>query len=297
MLRTRILAAVPIVLVLCGALYLDASRESGTAFTVLLVLFTVLALREFYRLAAGSGVPPYGLFGIVTGALLVLAHERFLWEEWHGLEPLLPGGLGLLLAAGVLGPFLLHGRSGRPSGATTAIALTVLGLLYVWFLASFLPKMRHLGLVHGWGTDGVEFVLVCILGAKASDIGGFLVGRRFGRRRITPVLSPKKTWEGTLGGVGLSVLALLVMAALAPTAAIRGLGWAGVVGLGLLLGISAFFGDLAESLLKRDGEVKDAGGSVPGFGGILDLVDSLFVAAPVMYGYLLLMGARPGWTP
>ncbi len=297
MLRTRILAAVPIVLVLSGALYLDAWRESSEAFTAILVLFTVLALREFYRLCAGGGAEPYRIFGIGMGAALVLVHERHLWEAWHGLPPLLPGSLHMLLAAAVLGPFLLHGRRRAPSGAGRDIAATVLGLLYIWFLASFLPKIRHLGLVHGWGTDGVEFVFVCILGAKASDVGGFLVGKRFGRRKITPVLSPKKTWEGTIGGLCLSVLVLLVMGALTPAAAIRGLGWAGVAGLGLLLGISAFLGDLAESLLKRDGEVKDAGASVPGFGGILDLVDSLLVAAPAMYGYLLLMGARPGWTP
>jgi phosphatidate cytidylyltransferase len=125
--------------------------------------------------------------------------------------------------------------------------------------------------------------MLAIFVPKCGDIGAYFTGRALGRHRMAPTLSPKKTWEGVAGGVTASVLAAVGIDRLGPV--VRG-GWPSAAGLGAALGIVGIFGDLAESLIKRDAQQKDASQRVPGFGGILDVVDSVVFAAPVAYWWI-----------
>jgi phosphatidate cytidylyltransferase len=126
---------------------------------------------------------------------------------------------------------------------------------------------------------GPWHLLMLIFVVKSSDIGAYAFGRLFGKHKFSPVISPKKTWEGMAGAV---VAAAVVAVAFAVSCDI--MAW----WLGVLFGVGFAFigqmGDLAESMLKRDAEKKDASNNVPGFGGILDVVDSVLVTAP--FGYL-----------
>jgi phosphatidate cytidylyltransferase len=117
---------------------------------------------------------------------------------------------------------------------------------------------------------------------KCCDIGAYTVGRLLGRHRMTPVLSPKKTWEGAVGGVAAAILVAIGIDRLGPTPVLmKDYRWE--VGFGLSVGIAGMLGDLAESLIKRDCQTKDASAVVPGFGGVLDVVDAIIFSAPASY--------------
>ena len=118
---------------------------------------------------------------------------------------------------------------------------------------------------------------------KFNDIGAFFTGTFLGRHKMTPVLSPKKTWEGFAGGLVASVLTAVGLSFAGPVFAG---GIPEAVAFGLVVGAVGVLGDLAESLIKRDGSQKDASQVVPGFGGVLDVVDSVLFAAPVAYLWL-----------
>jgi phosphatidate cytidylyltransferase len=113
------------------------------------------------------------------------------------------------------------------------------------------------------------------------DTGAYFTGRLLGRHKMAPVLSPKKTWEGAAGGMVAAVLTALGINALGPV-----LHPLAAVGFGLTVGIAGLLGDLAESLIKRDCQQKDASQIMPGFGGVLDVVDAIIFAGPVAYAWL-----------
>ncbi len=295
-LRTRIISAVIVISAMIGALWIDRIHRSGWGLATTMAIFVTMGLREFYRMANARGWHPFSAFGIVMGVLLVFGHERWCLEKWHNVPRLSPDLFTSLLAVTVLGVFLIPIIRRKPMGATADISTTFLGLIYVWFLPSFMQRLRHLGMpgANGWATDGVEFVVVCIFVAKCSDVGGLLVGSKLGKHKLCPVISPKKTVEGMLGGILFSVAAISLLAA-RTHGAINMLSWPSIIGLGVVLAVSSLLGDLVESVFKRDTEIKDAGTSVPGFGGVLDLVDSLMLSAPAMYYYLVVIcNARAG---
>ncbi len=162
------------------------------------------------------------------------------------------------------------------------MAVTVFGIMYVSFLFNFFTK-----LMVSWGDgDGRILVLYLIAVVKFTDIGAYFIGCGFGRHKMFPRLSPAKSWEGSLGGVltglGASVVFFLITGG--DLGVVR-LAWPDVFALGLLLSVAGVLGDLAESLVKRAGGVKDSSNVIQGMGGTLDLLDSLLFAAPVLYVY------------
>jgi len=168
------------------------------------------------------------------------------------------------------------------------IATTLMGVAYIGVLGSFLTLLRF----HG-GPDVGSFSLALVISAaKGTDIGAYTFGKLFGRHLMTPRLSPKKTWEGALGGLIFSVA--FVSAVTMAEGAVMGaatLGtWPKLVTFALTVSVAGQLGDLAESMLKREAHVKDASSSIPGFGGVLDLLDSLFLAAPAGWGILTILG-------
>lgn len=295
MLRYRIPAALVITLVFSGCMWIDATDAMSWCMSAFFALGTIMVLREFYRMVEVKGARPFTGFGMLMGVVLVFAHDRWCWEEWHGVTRTVPDVMNTALAACVLGGFALQGIRRSPDGAMVNIGTTLLGLIYVWFLPSFLIKIRHLGLPggSGWAIDGAELIVVSILTAKMSDIGGFFIGRSFGRHKLCPTISPKKTWEGLFGGIVACILFVLAIKMMAPSSATATLSFMYCCIFGFLMAVSSLLGDLIESCMKRDSQVKDSGTAVPGFGGVMDVVDSLMVSGPVAYFFFILIGASP----
>jgi len=169
----------------------------------------------------------------------------------------------------------------RPGAVNVRLSYTVFTIVYVGLLPTFLAQIR---LCHGLG-----MLIAYIAIIKMSDVGAYTVGRLFGRNKMAPSLSPGKTIEGACGAILFAVLTALlffyyILPALGRPCPSEKL-WIWVL-YGVALGFLGMLGDLAESLLKRDAEIKDAGSLVPGFGGVLDILDSLLLPAPVACAFL-----------
>lgn len=250
---------------------LDAAWPQGFVYASVGVVAVAVAMDEFSRfiVALGHAASRYVLIG--AGSALFLGH-------WAGA---VSGGVfgpwaaasAVLAVAAVL---LIMGRilTARIEGAFEDIAGGLTGLVYVPLLLTFLTAVRV-----GWGVSGLIVVLaVC----KAGSSGAYLCGKRFGRRQMTPRLSPRKTVEGAVGAFAASVLVAWALThspwALMPP------GWA--IAYGLLIAATGIYGDLAASLLKRQAGIKDWGRLLPGFGGMMDMLDDILLAAPVSYVFL-----------
>ncbi len=175
-------------------------------------------------------------------------------------------------------------RYREPARQTERLAASALTLLYVGLLLSFAVQMRFAGPGGDWGLAAIASLIIVV---KLCDIGAYTVGRLIGRHKLAPRLSPGKTIEGGVGGLLFAVFgAWLSLAVLWPAMSrvtpptVLAWQW---LGFGLTVGVAGMLGDLAESLLKRDLGRKDSSDWMPGFGGVLDLLDSILVAAPIAY--------------
>ncbi|MBI4226763.1 MAG: phosphatidate cytidylyltransferase [Candidatus Omnitrophica bacterium] len=233
--------------------------------------FTGFGLHEFFRMVERKGVSLYRFLGLFVGVMIPLSISA-------GFEPTKGWELVLMVAA-VLALFVLQLTRQDSSQTIIGIGTIIFGILYVSWCLSFLVKLRFMEVA---GVDGRWLAAFLILVTKAGDVGAYLVGSAIGRHPLIIRISPSKTWEGTLGGMACSVGAARLLSQLAPI----GIPAAHVAPLALILGIAAQLGDLSESLVKRDCQVKDSGRAFPGIGGVLDLLDSLLFTAPLCYFYL-----------
>jgi phosphatidate cytidylyltransferase len=240
-------------------LYSLAVLSGPLAMLLLVSLLVGQALREYAGLVE---LPP--LYRAVLLALGLAMGPLALWAPQLFFE-LLP----LLLIVGTLQPLLTQDvRTGM-----RRLALAALGFGYLPLL------LGHLLLIHAWLPGGPGLLLVIGLAIALSDIGAFTVGKLFGRHRLSPLISPNKTWEGVAGNLlGAALGAWLLAFALPPELP----SWVPLA-LPVVVAVGAVWGDLVESLLKREFGVKDAGAWLPGFGGLLDRIDSLIVVAPLTY--------------
>ena len=239
---------------------------------------------EFYRIAAAGGVEPLDPLGIPLAGAVPLA----VYAAGIGLyrpSLVVPAVAMLIILAAVI---WTRGPQRRPLGAAS---LTVMGILYTGGLLSFGYALREHPYAVGdrAGTALVAFPLVL---TWASDIGAFFVGRAVGGPKLIPSVSPGKTISGALGGLATTVLVswLYVRFALRPVALLT-MTIPATILFGALISVAAQVGDLAESLLKREANVKDSSHLIPGHGGLLDRLDSLLFVLPVAYllfGWLLL---------
>ena len=255
---------------------------------VLLVLSSVAQL-EFYNLLAKAGIPVMKRVGLMCGGVLIWAT---IWT--CGRESVGPAEVGVwnqfVLLGIVIVLFVSQFVRRQEGNPITSIACTLLGVIYVPYLFNFITRLAY-----GWdsavtgtevGETGRLLVLYGVVVAKATDVGAYAVGRLIGRHKLIPRISPKKTWEGFIGGVVVAVLASFIFIHVTD-------GHLGklVVGkldtliLGLLLSLSGVIGDLFESMLKRAADAKDSGVVIPGMGGLLDVLDSLLFSMPVLYFY------------
>jgi len=292
-LRWRLLVSALIIAPLVGLLVLDYHCHFGAPgiwLAPLPVLFTLLGVAEVLDLLAAKNLRPVA-WSVYAGAALVMAASLVpVFGRLVSTSDLHPNPLVQLawpLAAFVVAIALVFlaemARYQGPGGVVVNIALAVFTVAYVAVLMTFLIALR---VYHdnGWGMAAVVSVIFV---TKMSDTGAYACGRLFGRRKMAPILSPKKTIEGGIGGLVTACLcswlffATLLPALAGPQAQVPPL-WACLV-YGVVVGVAGVIGDLSESMLKRDMERKDSSRWMPGLGGILDVFDSLLLAAPAGY--------------
>ena len=293
MLRTRLWMGTLLIALAIGAVVLDQwlTPPWYPFLFVLVLLLALLGCHEVLHLL-GTGRRPASW--LCYTAVTCLVSANWLPVVFAALSPRSTVNrdpwtwISAVFAAAVLAAFLAEMAAFHVPGESVArIALAVWIAAYLGLLPSFLIQLRW---PRGFERNGVDprsttALLLAIFVPKCGDIGAYFIGRLLGRRRMAPTLSPKKTWEGASGGVATSVLAAIGIDRLGPV--VRG-GWASAAALGAALGIAGIFGDLSESLIKRDCRQKDASQVVPGFGGVLDVVDSILFAAPVAYWWIRL---------
>ncbi|MGV7222059.1 MAG: phosphatidate cytidylyltransferase [Nitrospinales bacterium] len=230
--------------------------------TIFVTLMTLQGLREYSQLAQ---LPTnYKIILLIMGVTAAPVAAVSI-EGFHFLAP-------FLLIVATLQPILF----GDIKSGVRHLAFAVFGWGYIaWFLA-------HLILLHRNIDGGEGIILAMGIAVAFSDIGAFVIGKKFGKHKLSPRLSPNKTMEGTLGNVLGAFLGILLMGFALPSNLYVILIWV----LPPLIGIGAVWGDLVESAIKREFEVKDAGTWLPGFGGILDRIDSFILVAPIAYFFL-----------
>lgn len=290
MLKWRLLLGTIFVAGLCALCWLDwhASRP-GIFLLPLAIVAAGLAAGELLAIFRQRGHEPlawvvYGgvLLSVLTAAAPGLLPEAVARGAVQGIGWVAIGlSIGWLLA--FVGELQRYDGNGR---ATVQLAVSALAICYVGGFIGFLIQLRLIG--GGDGRLGMLALVSLIAIVKSSDIGQYTAGRLFGKHKLAPTVSPGKTWEGVAGGVLFAfVAAWLMMTYAAP--ALLGVERFSVGSVPRLmlfviaLVAAGIVGDLAESLLKRDAGVKDSSSWMPGFGGVLDLVDSLLGAAPVAF--------------
>jgi phosphatidate cytidylyltransferase len=242
------------------------------AFSIALGAVLAAAALEFF--AATDPAPsgrsrilaprPPALLGVAAVALLVAAAHN--GTDWWS------GALALAIAL-IFGLLILQGDTG--AGLRDWL-WAIGGVIYVGFLGSHLILLRHL-------EDGRDWILLVILAVWATDTAAYFIGRTYGRTHPTPIISPRKTLEGSLAGlIGGFGSVLLINWIVGPDVDL-----VDILPVALLLPLVAQIGDLAESLIKRGAGVKDTGALFPGHGGFLDRLDSILFAAPLVYYFVI----------
>ena len=249
----------------------------GWWFTVALGLIVHLGLLEFFRMAQFKGIRPAIKTTLVAVQLLLITTQlasgsAVLGGDWFAGDV----AAAVLPASGavICGWLLLQ----PVTGTIADIAASIFGLFYLGFLPSYWIRLRELE-----GSGLALTLLACFL-IVATDIGSYVIGRRLGRRPLSPI-SPGKTIEGALGGVGCA----MAVGALGGTWI--GWSWGWLIGavLGAVVALFALVGDLTESMMKRDAGLKDSGDAIPGHGGVLDRIDSYLFVPAVVYSLVTLV--------
>ncbi len=243
--------------------------RGGALFFGLVALLALLGLVEFYRLV--RRYKPLALAGLAALAGMLCAA----W--WASPLAVLGAAAGSVALAALLGMLV-----GPRPGVTARMGVTVLGAVYVGLGFAFLLLMRRLALPEA-PQFGRDMVLTVVFGTWAGDTMAYFTGRWFGATPMTPVLSPRKTWEGFAGGLIGTVLLVVLIGLYTELGPLQS------VLLGVTIGLVGPVGDLFESLVKRDVQIKDSGRGLPGHGGVLDRFDALLWTSVASY-FLLTAG-------
>ncbi|MFH0855308.1 MAG: phosphatidate cytidylyltransferase [Candidatus Omnitrophota bacterium] len=256
----RVATSILLISMIAGVIFVD--WLCGLVVT----LFIIGGLYEFFSMLDKKGISAYKYFGIGLGMVIPLS-IMFRFELTKGWE-------FLFIVLALLFLILMQFKRRKNSGAIVDISTTIFGIIYVSWFFSFLIKIRYLE-----GGLGLLAVVVLLI-TKSGDIGAYLVGSRFGKNLLFARVSPNKTVEGAIGGLIFNILVALFCKPF------LGFSYFHIIFLAVCMGLLGQLGDLSESLIKRDCEVKDSGKIFPGMGGVLDEIDSLLFVAPAFYFYM-----------
>jgi len=306
-LRNRLLLGPLLIAILVAASAWDFQSGRHLGFLVILAISLPFGVRELQRMERHVTGPVQILPTVIISWLMLFstwlsgdgAAQAWLGEHAPRLAATLPTipMTSVLLAMGMVWAVVIQMRRRAFDLFFTNVGLTVFGMIYMGITAQL---MFSLAMIHGtadyYGGEayinrGNQLLLLHVASCKLGDVTAYFGGRAFGQHRMTPRISPGKTWEGFafsfVGAIGGAYL----LAWLFSTTCIHGPfnGWWQPLVWGLIIGPLGVVGDLAESCMKRQAEVKDSGTSLPGFGGWLDVFDALVLAAPAAYLLALLL--------
>lgn len=260
---TRILTAA----ILLPILWLTLKKGPPLAFDALVGVVLLLAAWECYALLQARGSKPIRSVGIAGCFAVLVAFVA-------GPEGQGPGLAFALVTFGAAAVAITMFQD--PAAMLDSVTSTLFPVLFIG-----IPFGCAVGIRSFPGEDGTDPILLLLLCVMASDTAAYYVGSRFGKRRLAPLLSPKKTWEGALGGIAAGMAGGVV----AHLWFYQRLPLSHALALGFALSVAGIFGDLTESMVKRAAGAKDSSRILPGHGGLFDRTDSLLFAAPLLYYY------------
>lgn len=236
------------------------------------LLAGILGTRELLGLMGEVGRPRFGVTALSVAVVLLANWWPAIsgWDVSHW-QPVMFAFAGMMLIVFLVEMITFY----VPGGIIVRLSQTMFTVAYLGLLPSFFVQIRFLPF-----SNTALLLLLAIFVPKCGDIGAYFTGSLIGKHKMTPRLSPKKTWEGLAGGLSASALTAVILSFAGPVFP-GGIGEA--IAFGIVVGMAGVLGDLAESLLKRDSGIKDASKSIPGMGGVLDVIDSVLFAAPVAF--------------
>ena len=247
----------------------DDKPVQATLLCALICLLIIPAQLELSKLAEERDLKIFTPLSIIASILFATS---WYWPQFIEISQTLY--LVFLLAFSLFGLFLYQYFRFGTSGVLANCGINYFSIIYLGLLSSFFLAVRL--------DFGIWHLLMFILVVKSADIGAYTVGKLFGKHKFSPDISPGKTWEGMAGAI---LVAMIVAVLFAVSCDI--MVWSLAAVFGFCFAFIGQFGDLAESMIKRDAEKKDSAGNVPGFGGILDVIDSPLVAAPLAYLFFI----------
>jgi phosphatidate cytidylyltransferase len=255
----RTISAVILVAVIIAAIFIQ------WIFDVVIMTFIIIGLYEFFTMLEKKGISIYKYFGIGMGAVIPLSilFGFELTKKWELL----------FIVLTLLFLIIMQFKRTKNSGVIVDISTTLFGILYISWFFSFLIKIRLL-------PRGIGLLGTVIMVTKLGDIGAYLIGVRFGKTPLLPRISPNKSVEGAIGGLVFSIMGAFICKSF------LNFSYLHLIIMGVFFGCLGQLGDLSESLMKRDCQIKDSGSVIPGMGGALDAMDSLLFTAPVFYFYM-----------
>ena len=230
-------------------------------------LLTAVAAWEAYRMLEARGSRPFRALGSAACAAMALSFANLV----PGLDPLVP-----LLVVSAAATVAAMARRATPEAMLETASSTVFPVVLLGLPLGYGVALRLVP-----GENGPDLILLLVVCVAFGDTAAYYVGRTFGRRRIAPTISPRKSWEGAAG----AVLGSLAGGALAQIWFFQRLGWMHAAAIAVIVCVSGILGDLAESMMKRATGVKDSSAVLPGHGGVFDRLDSLLFATPLLYYY------------
>lgn len=269
--KTRAITGFFFVIVMLGSVLLG-----HVVFDIFFLALPLVALWEFYGLVKQGTATPNTALGL---AIAALAYIIFSWASIGISTNLTFLIIAAILAILALSGILISELFKRAEKPFNNIAFTFMGVIYVMVPFIFFHALAYQG-----GPFNFHLPLGFLVMLWSNDTGAYLSGRFFGKTKLFERHSPKKTWEGFIGGVLIAAVAGFILSGFYVE-----LSWRHWVSVAILIGCFGTLGDLVESMFKRSINIKDSGGILPGHGGLLDRFDGLLIAAPVVFAYLYLI--------
>jgi phosphatidate cytidylyltransferase len=286
MLKNRLLYGILMTVVFTAIVIFDgwldgsltaAAPDKGlqaTFLCVLVAILVILAQLEFSRLAAAKNLK---IFTPVSIIISILFAGTWYWMQLVEIRPIIY--ISLLSAFSPAALFLYQYLRYGTSGIIANCGANYFSIIYIGLFCGFVLGIRI--------EFGLWALLMFVFVIKSADIGAYTAGTLFGKHKFSPNISPGKTWEGMVGAVTAAVIVSFLFGAGCDIMA-----WLPAVIFGIFMAFTGQVGDLVESMMKRDAETKDSSNKVPGFGGILDIIDSPLFAAPFAYLFFTLASGK-----